>query len=103
MSDPSSGLFRLLNHYYREVTLDLEKILPDYKNILQIKQVESQREKTSLLQDLNLVLRGDKAVFRPVVEAAKKNSDSLKRRSVAYFIAKQLYYPSQSSVRLLKR
>lgn len=73
------------------------------KSNLNIKSIKGQRERTSLLQDLNLILRGDKALFKPVVDAAKKHNDNLKRRSIALFAAKQLFYTSHSSMRLLKR
>ena len=93
----------LVYHYFQDHLLDGEKILPNYRQCLPLKDISSQREKTSILQDMISILRGEKSLIRPLVQAGKKHSEALKKRSVAIFIAKQLYNQSQSSLRLVKR
>ena len=93
---------RLLQSSFMDVELDGNKIVSGWKNSLALRGVSGQKDKNSLHHDLLMVIRGDKALFKPVVDASKGQAETLKKRSVALYICKQLF-SAQSSMRFLKR
>lgn len=93
---------KLLQQWFTDGRLDGDKIIPTWRTSLPLKSLVSQKEKNSLLQDLLMIIRGDKALFKPVLDAAKSHAEAHRRKSVALFITKQLF-SGQSAMRFLKR
>lgn len=92
----------LLHQAFTEVRLEGDKIDSNWKSYLGLKSISGPKDKNSLLQDLLMIIRGDKALFKPILEAGKNHNEGHKKRSMALFITKQLF-SSQSSMRFLKR
>lgn len=85
-----------------EVRVDGQKIDSGFKTNLGLKTISGPKDRNSLLQDLLMIIRGDKALLKPILEAGKNHHENLKKRSMSLFLTKQLF-SAQSSMRFLKR
>lgn len=92
----------LLLDAFTEVQLDGQKIDNNLKANLGLKTISGPKDRNSLLQDLLMIIRGDKALLKPILEAGKSHNENLKKRSMSMYLTKQLF-SAQSSMRFLKR
>jgi hypothetical protein len=88
--------------FFGDTKMNSSSILTNYSDMLPLKFKFNLREKTSLVQDLVNLLRGEKGLVKNILSYASKLPEQLKRRSIAIFVCKQIYLQATSSLRTVK-